>query len=175
MHLSLHRTLSLLLFITFSSGILYAQVTIWEEDFSTHPNGTQNAPGLWSTAFTDCDGIGTYGVQNGQFEVNEYEGSPCCTPAGGANYNLFETVSIDISSYCDVTFSVFTASSGNSPECETGGPFSVCTGNTQIDDFHDQIVIEYILDGGPIMQTIFIVIPFLRMSSYELVTLINQS
>ncbi|MCB0676552.1 MAG: hypothetical protein KDC30_07695, partial [Saprospiraceae bacterium] len=138
----------------------YAQVTIWSEDFSGYAPGTMNAPGLWTSTGTDCDDPGLnignqFGVFGGQFVVNEVEGAPCCSPAGGGNDNSFETVPINISGYCTVEFSMNTGSSGDLECLSAGMPLWGCTGVTATDDFHDQMVIEYDLDGTTFQAAYF--------------------
>ncbi|MCB0644245.1 MAG: hypothetical protein KDC44_21525, partial [Phaeodactylibacter sp.] len=151
----MHDRILLLFFFCGLFSVSQAQVTIYSEDFSGYPNATINAPGMWTSSGTDCDDPGLnngnqYGVYNGAFTVNEVEGAPCCVPDGGGNDNDWETVLIDISAYCEVQFSLFTTSSGDL-ECESPGlPLFGCQGTAHPDDFHDQMVITYELDGVPI-------------------------
>jgi hypothetical protein len=130
---------------------LAAQVVIWSEDF-TYPNGTTDDPPKWTSTGTNCDSPPfIFSVQNNEFVVNEMEGAPCCGgPAdGGGNDNRIETETIDISGYCDVSFSLMTTASGG-VDCtvpQANGPVFGCSGDPNIDDFHDQISVEYELDG----------------------------
>ncbi len=134
-------------------GYLGAQVTIWSEDFNSYPNGTTNAPPKWTSYATDCDDPAlnngnTWGVVNGQFEVTDVEGAPCCPtpPGGGGNDNGWESETIDISGYCDVSISVDVSGSGSFECGSPAAPVFGCDGVN--DNSHDQIVIEYALDGG---------------------------
>ncbi|MDX2135876.1 MAG: gliding motility-associated C-terminal domain-containing protein [Saprospiraceae bacterium] len=130
----------------------FAQTVVFSEDFSGYPNTTTAAPGKWTATGTDCDDLGLnfgnqFGVYAGRFVVNEVEGAPCCTPVGGGNDNRFETVSIDIQAYCEVQISLITGGSGGL-DCESpGAPVFGCTGNNQTDDFHDQMLIDILVDG----------------------------
>ncbi len=128
-----------------------AQVTvIWSENFDSYPNGTTNAPPAWTSYATDCDDPAlntgnTWGVVNGQFQVTDVEGAPCCV-AGGGNDNGWLSQTIDISGYCDVSISVDVSGIGTF-ECDApAAPIFGCDGVT--DNSHDQVVIEYALDGG---------------------------
>ena len=146
--------INLVLLLCFAFNLALAQVTIYSEDFSGYPNATTNSPGLWTSSGTDCDDPGLnngnqYGVYNGAFTVNEVEGAPCCAPEGGGNDNNWETVTIDISTYCEVQFSLNTTSSGDLECLSPGIPIFACQGVTSTDDFHDQMVITYVLDGVP--------------------------
>ncbi len=130
---------------------LIAQVTIWSEDFNTYGNGTTNAPPKWSSYATDCDDPAlnngnTWGVFNGQFEITDVEGAPCCQPGGG-NDNGWLSELIDLSGYCDISISVEVSGQGTF-ECDApAGPIFGCDGMS--DNSHDQLVVEYALDGGP--------------------------
>ncbi len=134
-------------------GSLGAQVTIWSEDFNSYPNGTTNDPPRWTTYATDCDDPAlntgnTWGVFNGQFEVTDVEGAPCCPtpPGGGGNDNGWLSEVIDISGYCDVSISVDVSGAGSFECGSPAAPIFGCDGTN--DNSHDQIVIEYALDGG---------------------------
>jgi len=127
--------------------------TLWQENFSGYPDGTQQAPdGSWTTSFNDCDDPGPYnqngaywGVLNGRFRVNDIEGFSCNGNRGN-NGNSFLTEVIDISGAGCVDLSVSVANGGGlecgfaaGPNFTTSGPFSG----------HDQVYVEYQLNGGP--------------------------
>lgn len=148
----LRRALLILVAIWRGALPVAAQTVIFAEDFSGYPNSTMAAPGKWTSSGTDCDDLGLnfgnqFGVFAGRFVVNEVEGAPCCTPVGGGNDNRFETVAIDIAAFCEVQISLVTGGSGGL-DCESpGAPVFGCTGNGQIDDFHDQMLIDIVVDG----------------------------
>lgn len=147
--------LSFIFALLFASKILLGQTIIWQENFS----GAPPAPG-WNVNFVDCDFTpqSFAGVQNGRFEIIDMEGSPCC-PAGmstgGGNNNEWTTNEIDIAGYCNVSVSVDYGSIGTF-ECSAGGPYFDCTGDPFIDNGHDQMVIEYSIDGGPFVQILYL-------------------
>ena len=123
---------------------------IWEETFSSYPNGTQNS-GRWTTTFGDCDDAPPYnvdgaywGVFDGRFRVNDIEGTACDGNRGN-NSSSFTTETIDISGAGCVTISVVVASSGPLNCGYPGGPFF---GIIPLFNGHDQLVVEYRLDGG---------------------------
>ncbi len=132
---------------------LMAQTLVWSEDFTGYPPGAMSAPGKWMATGTDCDDPGLnmgnqFGVFNGRFVVNDVEGAPCCQPVGGGNDNRFETEPIDISAYCSVTLSLLTIASADLECLSPDTPVFGCTGSTAIDDFHDQMLIEAVVDGA---------------------------
>ncbi len=99
----------------FSIG-LFSQTVIWSEDFSSYPDGTnylnQTSEKWWTDANdTDDGGInndGTnyWGVYDGEFKVNDIEGTPCGTGTGGDNENFWYSEEIDVSSYSNFTISM---------------------------------------------------------------------
>jgi gliding motility-associated-like protein len=143
----------LLLFVV---QILSSQTVIWLENFA----GAPPAPGWDDSNFLDCDGTAASfnGVQGGRYEIIDMEGSPCCpvgVATGGGNNNEWVTNGIDITGYCNVTVTVDYGSTGTF-ECSAGGPFFACTGNPFTDDGHDQMVIEYSIDGGGFIQILYL-------------------
>ncbi|MBK8563196.1 MAG: hypothetical protein IPN76_07555 [Saprospiraceae bacterium] len=131
---------------------------IWSENFNSYANGTMNGPPKWSSYATDCDDSGQlnqgpgqsqWGVWSGQFAINDAEGSPCC-PAfgGGGNDNGWLSQVIDIDDFCNVSVSLQVTAQGVF-ECDSGGSAIFgCSGNTPPDNSHDQVLIEYSLNGG---------------------------
>jgi len=147
----LFRTILFCLATSLGSGL--CGQTIWQEDFSGYANGTQQAPdGSWTTSFNDCDDPGPYtvdgaywGVFDDRFRVNDIEGFSCDGNRGN-NGSSFLTEVIDISGAGCVDLSVTVANGGGlecgfaaGPNFNTTGPFSG----------HDQVYVEYQLDGGP--------------------------
>ncbi|MCR9289341.1 MAG: gliding motility-associated C-terminal domain-containing protein [Bacteroidetes bacterium] len=134
---------------------------IWSEDFNSYGPGTFNAPPKWTTTATDCDdggninggpGISQWGVYAGQFTCNDIEGFPCCAGGGGGGQNEWNSESIDISNNCDVTISVDVSGMGGL-ECDSPGvPVLGCQGVSPPDNSHDQIILEYNLNGGGFVQ-----------------------
>ena len=126
---------------------------IWQETFSGYANGTQNSA-RWTTSFGDCDiddsapftSEGAFwGVQSGRFRVNDIEGTTCIGPRGD-NQNFFTTEVIDLSGEACVDLSVEVSSNGPL-ECNFfPNPWpDVIPGING----HDQLVIQYQVDGGP--------------------------
>ncbi|RQH21126.1 hypothetical protein D5R40_31640, partial [Okeania hirsuta] len=120
----------------FGPSCLSGQI-VWQENFSTYPDGTQNTA-MWSTNFNDCDdadvnmGNNFWGVQGGEFRINDMEGFNC-TGGGGDNANEFITNPIDISANDCVDISIDIGGSGGL-ECDfPGGP------NFTADNSHDQL------------------------------------
>ncbi len=143
----------IVLFIgTFPS--LHGQI-IWQEDFSSYPNGTQNSA-MWTTVYNDCDdgtinmGQNYWGVFNGEFLVNDIEGFNCTDEGsgpGGNNQNILTTTTIDISSYGCVEARVsLDLDSGTSYEC--GFPSAPSTDPVGAYNGHDQMTVEYAVNGG---------------------------
>lgn len=129
--------------LCFSSQKSFSQVTIWQENFSGANQG-------WTQDFTDCDGTGSAGVQNGRFEVIDMEGSPCCptgATTGGANNNEWLTNAINTENFCNIGISVQYGFIGTF-ECSPGGPYFACSGDPFVDNGHDQMVFEYELDNN---------------------------
>lgn len=87
---------------------------IWTEDFTNQTDGAQNDPtSRWTTSAGNCDETtpgtvnGNYwGVNNGEFRINDIEGITCPCSLGGMNDNLFITENIDISSYSQISISI---------------------------------------------------------------------
>ncbi len=119
---------------------LQAQTTIWLEDF----NGANQG---WVDFHTDCDGTAASfaGQRNNRFEIQDMEGSPCCT-VGGGNNNNWTANPINIAGFCDVSISINYGFSGDF-ECQAGGPYYGCAGNSTIDNGHDQLQFEYNLNN----------------------------
>ncbi|MDX1939363.1 MAG: gliding motility-associated C-terminal domain-containing protein [Saprospiraceae bacterium] len=122
-----------------------AQTTIYEEDFESYADGT-TAAGKWTAAGTDCDdgalnnGGNRFGVYGGQFVVEDVEGAPCCAP-GGSGRNTWTSQNINISAFSCVSISLEIGGGGDLETDFPAGPSFAC------DNSHDQVVIEYILDG----------------------------
>ena len=149
------RGISIILSIFLTPTVTYTQ--IWTEDFNAYPDGTTNTAN-WTTTATDCDDPGLnngnqWGVFSGQFVINDVEGAPCCLPdVGGGNDNTWTSGLIDIGDYCQVNISLSVSASG-SMECNSpDSPLFGCQGATPPDNSHDQVVLEYILDGGSPVQ-----------------------
>lgn len=150
-----------LFFLFFSSLNLSLSAQIWTEDFNSYGPGTFNAPPKWTTIATDCDdggninagaGISQWGVYAGQFTCNDIEGAPCCSGGGGGGQNEWNSEVIDISAYCDVTISVDISAAG-SLECDSPGAAIIgCQNTSPPDNSHDQILLEYSLNGGGFIQ-----------------------
>lgn len=142
-------TLFTLLISCLSLNATAQLVTIYAEDFNSYPDGTTGGNG-WSGSGNDCDGHpnSRYGVYNGRFEWRDMEGTCGCgvgPGSGGQTDNVFEVGPIDIFG-CNVTASINIAGSGGSNgfECDSpGAPSYNC------DNSHDQMVVEYSVNGGP--------------------------
>jgi len=133
---------------------------IWSENFDSYPDATDQSPPKWSTIATDCDdggnlnlgaGQSQWGVWGGQFTVNDIEGSPCCA-SGGGNDNSWLSEVIDLSGYCDISISLDVTLAGTMECDDPGNPIFGCSGNTPPDNSHDQVVVQYNLDGGGFQQ-----------------------
>lgn len=146
------RALSVSFLLLSCHLLLSGQTILWQEDFS----GAPPPPGWDDSNFTDCDGTaGSFnGVQNGRYEVIDMEGFPCCA-AGGGDDNQWVTNDISINGYCNVSITVDYGSAGVL-ECVAGGPYFGCSGNVSIDNGHDQIVMEYSINGGPWVQFFYL-------------------
>jgi hypothetical protein len=120
-------------------GSTVCSTPIWEEDFESYSNGTQNAT-KWTTTYNDCDdasinsGANYWGVYNGEFRVNDIEGATCCG-GGGENDNYFTTEKIDVSSYGALSISIEARVVGD-VECS-----STCNSG-------DILQAQYEVDGG---------------------------
>lgn len=121
---------------------------IWTENFSTQTDGTQNDPGgKWTTNANNCDADGApgsvdnnyWGVQNGEFRINDIEGLTCPCGLGGDNDNLFITQSIDISGYTQISLSITLRAFD-----EGGGGFE-CDG---LCNSEDRLTAQYEVDGN---------------------------
>ena len=104
----------------------------------------------------DCDDPGPenngqnwWGVFNEEFLVSDIEGFNCLDEGaglGGDNQNSITTVQIDIAAFTCVSASMDFRATGN-PGCEfPAGPIDDPLGSY---NEHDQIVVEYAIDGGP--------------------------
>ncbi len=135
---------------------------IWSENFEGFPIATDQNPPKWTTIATDCDdggnlnigsGSSQWGVYAGQFTVNDIEGFPCCSPGGG-NDNSWLSEVIDLNGFCDISISLdVTFDAPNGMECnDPGSPIFGCSSATPPDNSHDQVVVEYNLDGGGFVQ-----------------------
>ncbi|NBC08480.1 MAG: hypothetical protein GVY26_14905, partial [Bacteroidetes bacterium] len=153
MKLLLTKKLLALFLVVIVISPLQSQI-LWQEDFSGYPNGTQNS-GMWNTAYNDCDdgtinsGQNYWGVFNGEFRVNDIEGFNCTDEGsgpGGNNQNSFTTQSIDISGEACVNVRVDLRSTGTFECSFPGGPSSDPVGAY---NGHDQLTVEYSVDGGP--------------------------
>lgn len=113
---------------------------IWVEDFESYSDGTMNST-KWTTTYNDCDdgtinsGDNYWGVQNGEFRVNDIEGNCTSCSGNGDNDNEFITEIIDISSYTDVSLFLDVRVDGT-VECAS------CGGGGDLFDA------QYRLDGG---------------------------
>ncbi|MFN7115153.1 MAG: gliding motility-associated C-terminal domain-containing protein [Saprospiraceae bacterium] len=140
------RIFIICLFFLCLTNIVQAQlVTIYSEDFSTYPDGTTGGD-RWNGDGSDCDGTGAsrVGVFSGRFEWRDMEGS--CGGAGclggGQTDNVFEVGPIEING-CNVTASISLGGAGGF-ECDSpGAPLFSCNNS------HDQLVVEYSVNGGP--------------------------
>jgi|GEM_PF-2855468 len=135
---------------------LKAQVTIYQEDFSGYPNGTTTAA-KWSSAFTNCDGTGFWGVSGGAFTVNDIEGAPCgCGGNLGGNQNTWASQNIPITGYSCVSFSLEIGAQVTSGtfDCQfPGGPVFACDNSAP---GHDQALVEYSVNGGAWVLAVYI-------------------
>jgi len=124
--------------------LLPAQI-IWQENFSSYPDGTQNSA-LWLTNPGDCDdgvdqGNSLWRVSGGRFVVKDTEGFNCSGNAGDAQ-STFTTNPIDISSHQCVSISIDLDGAG-ALDCNfPGAPHS------GVHNGHDQMVVEYSTTGG---------------------------
>jgi hypothetical protein len=102
---------------------------IWFEDFESYSDGTQNTT-KWTTTANNCDADGTpgssdgnyWGIDQGEFRVNDIEGLDCCGTQGESN-NEFITEIIDISTYAEISVSITARVEGNveCAACGSGG------------------------------------------------------
>ncbi|MEZ4933889.1 MAG: hypothetical protein R2788_17420 [Saprospiraceae bacterium] len=134
-----------------------ANSQIWEENFNSYGNGTFNAPPKWTSNATDCDdlsinepGESMWGVYSGQFTINDIEGLPCCNGGieGGGNDNSWTSEIINLTGYCDISISLEVFGIGNFECNDPSFPIFGCSGFTPPDNSHDQVVLQYNLDGG---------------------------
>ncbi|MCC6725366.1 MAG: hypothetical protein IT258_12740, partial [Saprospiraceae bacterium] len=155
-HLRVIKIIVLLIFQLLSlSNVSHSQTTIFYENFSNYPDGT-TAGTDWYTDATDCDdaspneglGISTFGVYGGVFTANDSEGAPCCPLGGGGGQNYVYMGPFDISDYCRIVFEKTIGYSLNL-ECTFDPPFFDCQGTTPPDNYYDQYVEEFSIDGGP--------------------------
>jgi len=143
------------------SVVSFGQITYFLENFSSYPDGTTSG-NHWTTIATDCDdpspnmgpGISAFGVYDGEFLVNDSEGSPCCPNGGGGYMNYFITDVFDVDTFCTLTYSFQFRASGPL-DCVVDPqdlPLWGCAGTSPPDDFHDQIIVEYSINGGPFIE-----------------------
>lgn len=134
-------TLSVSLFLAIAST---AQTTIWSEDFSSYPNGTNNlnqTNNKWYSTAQDADDGGInndatnyWGVYNGEFKVNDIEGTLACT-TGGNNDNFWYSEEINVAAFPNFTISMKGRAEGT---MECGGGCNAA----------DLLEGSYQLDGG---------------------------
>ncbi|MEO1258827.1 MAG: gliding motility-associated C-terminal domain-containing protein [Bacteroidota bacterium] len=155
--MNLNRTFSTILIFVSMLISLPSYGQIWEENFDSYANGTFNAPPKWTSYATDCDdpsintpGESQWGVYDGQFTVNDIEGAPCCSGGieGGGNDNGWLSEVIDLTGFCDVSISLDVSAIGDFECNDPGMPIFGCQGMTPPDNSHDQVLVEYSLDGG---------------------------
>lgn len=137
-------------FLLLLAGLPVFGQTIWTENFTGYPNGTQNT-GRWSTSFGDCDDAGPFdqegaywGVFNGRFRVNDIEGTACDGNRGN-NDNRWISEVIDISNVGCVDLSVVVSTEG---PLNCGFPAEPEFDPIPLFSGHDQLVVEYRLNGG---------------------------
>jgi gliding motility-associated-like protein len=138
---------------------------IWAEDFNSYANGTTNGPPKWSSYATDCDdggqlnqgaGQSQWGVWGGVFSINDAEGSPCCPLfGGGGNDNGWLSQVIDIEDFCNISISMQVSATGVF-ECSFPGNATFGCLDDITDNAHDQVLIEYSLNGGAWTQMAYI-------------------
>lgn len=145
---TLRKQLILSLLALASFG-LQAQTVIWSENFESYPNGTNNlnlTQGKWITDAHDADDGGInndntnyWGVYNGEFKVNDIEGTWACgsgSSRGGDNDNFWYSEAINVSAYPSFTISMQGRAEGDME----------CGGNCNAADLLEG---SYQLDGGP--------------------------
>jgi len=135
------RNVLLYLVLLFTPYFIYSQ-TIWVEDFSPYPNGTQNAI-KWTTSANNCDADGPpgtvadnyWGTFNGEFRCEDIEGLTCCSGGQGEADNLWLSEDISINGYSSIYLSITTRVEGNveCAPCGAGG---------------DYLEASYQIDGG---------------------------
>lgn len=139
--------LTLLALTTFG---LEAQTVIWSENFDSQPEGTNNlnqTNAKWWTNAHDADDGETinndntnyWGVYNGEFKVNDIEGTWACgsgSSRGGDNDNFWYSEAINVSAYPSFTISMKGRAEGDME----------CGGNCNAADLLEG---SYQLDGGP--------------------------
>lgn len=120
----------------FYLSCINGQTTVWLEDFSGYPNGTQQNAPTWTTFFVDTDDPqphtvnGSYwGTYNGEFRCNDIEGP------GNSGNNTFTTRFFSISAYTQVSVRAdYRGTGGLDANCGPG-----CL---------DFILFEYSINGG---------------------------
>lgn len=111
--------------------ILSPSQVVWQEDFSTYTNGTQNAI-KWTTSANNCDADGApaalsgnyWGVYNGEFRCNDIEGLTCCSSGSGGqgnSDNTWTSQNINVSAYSNVSISILLRVVGDAMECASCG------------------------------------------------------
>ncbi|GAA0876183.1 hypothetical protein GCM10009118_25930 [Wandonia haliotis] len=127
-----------------AGGLPNCSVPVWFEDFESYTNGEANPANLkWTTTAGNCDGEGApgaengnyWGVEDGEFRVNDIEGITCCSGAEGESDNIFLTENIDISGITELSLFISSRVAGNveCASCGSGG------------DYFDA---QYSIDGG---------------------------
>lgn len=163
---SLFRYLLLCSLYWGASGGLQAQDVIFDESFSDYPDGTESGSrdrGRWWTSAKDCDdgsyntGGSQWGVFDQEFLANDIDGD-CCSSSmagDGENYLYF---TVDISSYCSVSFSLDVKSRApDNLECFfPDDPVNDCTELTPLNNSHDQVYIEFNVDDNPFVNLAYI-------------------
>jgi len=138
------NSLTTILFVFVISWGFAQPVVIWEENFSSYAPGATSGNGWSSTLNGDCNSPAQtqFGVFGGVFRIQDAEGtcSGCDGGAGGETDNVWETEEIPISG-CDVTVQLV-VTGGGGLECDFGSPNFSCNNS------HDQLIIEYSIDGG---------------------------
>ena len=147
---------SLVISVCLGLNTLHAQVTIADAlpgclD-NTITKAGQTCPIGGVNYFFDING-------SGQFEVNNIDGISCCTGSGGGGDGeaYFEFATINIENYMNIQISFdYSAITEKYEDDSPGSPVFGCTGNQFPDNSHDQIVFYYSIDGGPLVQSLYV-------------------
>ncbi len=142
----------LLALLCASSISTSAQTVIWKEDFSSYADGTNNLNQSSEKWWTDAhdsddgginnDGTNYWGVENGEFKVNDIEGASCGTGTGGDNENFWYSEQIDVSGYPNFSVSIKGRAQG---DMECADEYSTVG---EICQSADMLEASYQLDGG---------------------------
>lgn len=115
-----------LLLLLFSFSCVYAQTTIWSEDF-TYSNGTTSGPsGKWSTDCPGCLGGDYFEVRSNRLSANDVN-----------SWATWESETITIPNCGDLEFTIEASETG-----DHDGPGCGCLGNI------DYLDIYYRINGG---------------------------